>query len=313
MYYPKDFILTPKGLGFAVVASGLEEGRVLCFLRYHQTPTGWQKLGTTEANALLATQFPQYLYYSKQRDTACHAVPLEMIQQHFQPQQRLQQLLVDCPNDPVLETCVALARLLQAHGINGEMVGITGSLLIGAQHPASDLDLVFYDRTVFHQCRQLLPDLTAEHLLQPLTEPDWLQAYHRRDCELTYADYVWHEQRKANKAMFQGRKVDLSFVSHEQPTSESTHYQKQGAVTRTLQVLDDRWSFDYPAVFIVNADDVEQVVCYTATYSGQAIAGEWITVAGQLEIAANGHARIVVGASREAKDEYIKVVRTHDD
>lgn len=33
-YQAKDFVATDQGLIFAVVADGVEDGKVLCFLRY---------------------------------------------------------------------------------------------------------------------------------------------------------------------------------------------------------------------------------------------------------------------------------------
>ena len=41
MYLSKDFIETAEGLVFAVVDHRLEQGRVLCFLRYRKDGQGW--------------------------------------------------------------------------------------------------------------------------------------------------------------------------------------------------------------------------------------------------------------------------------
>jgi hypothetical protein len=68
-------------------------------------------------------------------------------------------------------------------------------------------------------------------------------------------------------------------------------------------------SFDYPANFQIVHPHIQTVVCFSATYNGQAQTGEWIEVAGQLEQAYDGQQRIVVGSSREARGEYIKVLR----
>jgi len=50
-YYPKDFIETKQGLVFAVVEQGLEQGKVLCFLRYIKEEASWIKVNTQEANS----------------------------------------------------------------------------------------------------------------------------------------------------------------------------------------------------------------------------------------------------------------------
>lgn len=306
-YAPKDFIATPEGLVFAVVAPELEDGKVLCCLRYRQTSNGWQKLETEQANSLLSYSYPQYLHHSKRKDTACHAVSLLHINQHFQPRERLQALLqtgvIKCP---VLQTCVAFVHLLQTQCIDSTYIGITGSLLINAQHAASDIDLVFYDRQIFAQTRACVRYLIDQNILHALNHDDWHAAYTRRQCELSFAEYVWHEQRKANKVMLHGRKIDLSLLINT-PESEA-QYQKAGTIHTVLQVTDDSLAYDYPAQFKVAAPDIDSVVCFTATYTGQAKIGEWIEVAGQVEVDATGRKRIVVGACREAYGEFIKVV-----
>jgi predicted nucleotidyltransferase len=63
MFNAKDFIETAEGLIFAVVEEGLEQGRVLCFLRYARHASGWKKYSTGQANSLLKSTFPEYLYY----------------------------------------------------------------------------------------------------------------------------------------------------------------------------------------------------------------------------------------------------------
>ncbi len=52
------------------------------------------------------------------------------------------------------------------------------------------------------------------------------------------------------------------------------------------------------------------MICFTATYSGQAQTGEWIEVSGQLEETDKGYQQIIIGADREAKGEFIRVIRS---
>lgn len=306
-YLAKDFIQTAEGLCFAVVKNGLEHGKVLSFLRYVVRASHWQKLNTEQANQWLTQQHPQYLHYSKPLDAQLHAVACEKITQHYQPKPRLQQLLQHPNPDPVVADLQALCRLLQTSGLDLTEVGITGSLLIGAQQVDSDIDLVFYCRDHFQQVRQLIAQLTAEHKFATLTAEDWYAAYARRDCSLTLTDYMWHEQRKYNKGLINKRKFDVSLVNLTDDTQ--VVYQKQGQITLIAQVSSDAQGFDYPATFQISHPHIQAVVCFSATYNGQAQTGEWIKVAGQLEQTNDGQQRIVVGSSREAHGEYIKVLR----
>jgi predicted nucleotidyltransferase len=303
----KDFIETAEELVFAVVMSTLEQGKVLCFLRYVTEDHLWKKLSTQQANTFLKQHYPQYLYYSPVLDAHLHAVPLEHIAVHHQPKQRLQQLLQSKHNDVIEADAVQLCDFLQANAVNMAQLGITGSLLIGAQHAESDIDLVCYQKQTFQQCRQVIKLLIEHGRLQDLSAADWQEAYSRRDCALSFADYVWHEQRKYNKAMINGRKFDLSFVSDHAP-SNTEIYQKCGAITLQCKITDDSGAFDYPAEFAVDADQIGTLVSFTATYTGQAMCGETIEVSGILEQDQHGVKRVVVGSSREAHGEYIRVI-----
>lgn len=304
----KDFIKTRQGLVFAVVADGLEYGKILCFLRYLNRHGQWQKVGTEQANAFLDEHFPEYLHYSTILDTHLHAVDEAQVVRHFQPQQVLQELLQAETADPVVVDLQNLCSLLRANHLDLGQFGITGSILVGMQNHVSDIDLVCYDRDTFHQARNIIQALIAKDQCQALNDDDWLSAYQRRACDFALDDYIWHEQRKYNKAIFNQRKFDLS-LSLPTCAADGRRFQKAGFVRIQAEVVDDSHGFDYPAEFVINHLDIASVVCFTATYVGQAKQGERIEAAGQLEMDAQGRRRVVVGSTREAIGEFIRVLR----
>jgi len=163
-----------------------------------------------------------------------------------------------------------------------------------------------YGRKLFHQLRNIIKKLMLADKLQQLDDDAWLISYQRRLCDLSYSDYVWHEQRKYNKALINHRKFDLNLLEHAE--LESLSYQKHGAIIIRAVVVDAQYAFDYPARFLIAHGKISEVVCYTATYTGQAEQGEMIEVSGQLEVSSNGQQRILVGSTREAQGEYIKVL-----
>lgn len=306
-YRAKDFIETRQGLLFAVVSDGLEQGKALCFLRYLKQDGVWRKLGSDEANAYLADKHPHYRHYSERLDAHMHAVAESDMVEHYRPQSALQALLQRETQDPVIRDLQALCGLFEANGLDLAHFGVTGSLLVGMQNHTSDIDLVCYQRESFHQARLIVQALIAKDQCQALNEDDWLTTYQRRACDFALDDYIWHEQRKYNKAMFNRRKFDLSLLTPEAETERQ--FRKLGRVEVQLEVDDDTLAFDYPAQFSVRHPSIGSVVCFTATYTGQAQAGERIVVAGQLEQDNLGGQRIVVGSNREAVGEFIKVVR----
>ncbi len=308
MFFSKDFIETAEGLIFAVVAQGTEQGKALCFLRYVKDDAEWKKVTTEPANTFLRQHHPEYLHYSPVLDAHLHAVSLGRIVKHHQPKQRLQQIMQANRPDAIERDLIKLCGLLQTQGLDLSQLGITGSLLVGVQKHSSDIDLVCYGRAVFHQCRKITRELIEQDHLQDLTDDDWQASYQRRSCELSFADYVWHERRKTNKAVINGRKFDLNFID-EAKNSEAHSYQKCGAITLQCSITDDTHAFDYPAEFKIDHEQFDTIVSFTATYTGQAVKGETVEVSGIVELTQLGVKRIVVGSSREAHGEYIKVIR----
>ncbi len=304
----KDFIETDEGLIFAVVENGLEEGKILCFLRYFLLNAQLQKVSTTQANDLLAEKYPQYLYYSPRKQAHCHAVPMDRVFVYHQPRTRLKNLLTDKAKDNVEQDLITLCHLFEKSGFNLDNMGVTGSILISAQNQNSDIDLVFYSRENFQQARKITQALIEQGNCFELSENDWQQSYDRRCCDLSYSEYVWHERRKFNKAVINQRKFDLSCVSVIKHNSKPLHYKKLTPIVLSVQVINDSLAYDYPAVFLIKHPQINAIVSYTATYTGQALAGEWVEVAGWLEQSNDGVKRIIVGSSREAGGEYIKVI-----
>jgi predicted nucleotidyltransferase len=306
-YQPKDFIETAEGLIFAVVTADLEDHRVLSFLRYRRTPGGCQKLSTRDADELLNSRYPHYIHYSKARDVTLHGVPHDLVAVHHQPRQRLREILLRAPCDGIEQKLQRLTALFAEQGLDTGEMGVTGSLLIGAQSKGSDIDLTFYRREAFNKARKIVKSLLQKQLLQPLDDALWRDAYERRGCSLTFDEYLWHEARKYNKAAIDQTKFDISLLTPER-WQDLLGYKKLKRCSLESLIADDQHSFDYPARYILDHPSVKEAICYTATYVGQAARGEQVAIRGQLEISAVGHLRIVIGSNREAADDYIKVI-----
>jgi uncharacterized protein len=314
-HLPKDFIETAEGLCFAVVQGGTEhcggQDKVLCFLRYLKRDPEknglWHKVSTEQANEFLRRHCPEYLYHSAILDAQLHAVATNRILRHHSPRQRLLQILHSQQRDKVEQDLYDLCLLFQQNDLDLAQAGVTGSILIGAQQRQSDIDLVFYDREIFHKARAITANLIDRQQLGGLGDKDWQEAYVRRSCALTNQEHVWHERRKFNKALIHGRKFDLNFVAG-QIHSDPAIYHKLGEITVQCKITEDWHSFDYPALYAINHETIGTVVCFIATYTGQAVVGETVEISGLLEQAEDGSKRIVVGSSREAPGEYIKVI-----
>ncbi|MGZ8217497.1 nucleotidyltransferase domain-containing protein [Methylomagnum sp.] len=307
IYLPRDFIETSEGFIFAVVDTCPEDGRVLCFLRYVRRDGRLRKLGTAAAQASLAAHAPAYLFTSKRLEASLHGVPTERIRRHYQPRERVRELLATSARDAIEAKAARWLRLMADHGLDLARLGLTGSLLLGAQTAASDLDFVIYGREAFFQARRLVHALIEAGELANLDEAAWREAYDRRGCALSFEEYLWHERRKFNKGLIDGTKFDITLTGEDAP-HDVEPVRKLGRTTLRAVVDDARHAYDHPAAYRLDHPDITEALSFTHTYAGQAEAGERIEIAGIVEETAAGQRRLVVGSSREAPGEYIRVL-----
>ena len=303
-YLPRDFIETNEGLFFAVVDGIVEEGKVLSLLRYG--PYG--KLKTDAANALLRESHPGYLYHSIRLDVDIHAVPIRSILRHHQPRKRVRDLLAHPPRDAIEAKLLNLLKLLMDDALPPDIFGVTGSLLIGRQTELSDIDLVIYGRENFLRALAKVRKLVKAGLLDELDTVAWRNAYDRRGCELSFEEYHWHAQRKGNMGVIEGTKFDLALGDEDTANQSLANWVKTGKAMIKARVLDDAYAFDQPARYAIDHPEIAEVLSFTQTYAGQAKTGETIEAAGNVEASEGGCKRLVVGSSREALGEFIRVV-----
>ncbi len=303
-YLPRDFIETAEGLVFAVVDGLPEDGKVLSFLRYGVTG----KVSTEAANTLLRERHPHYLHHSRRLDAKLHAVPIVKVLRHHRPRARVREILAFGAQDAIEQKLLRLLRLLISGGVPTEALGVTGSLLIRRQTPSSDLDLVIYGRENFFLTRRRVGTLIEEGQLDGLDEEAWHEAYQRRGCELSYEEFLRHERRKGNKGMMAGTKFDLALIVEDDELEPPAIWRKTGSAVICGRVMDDSRAFDQPARYIIDHPHIGEIYCFTHTYVGQALTGERVEAAGAVESSDDGRQRLVVGSSREAAGEFVRVI-----
>lgn len=309
-YLPKDYLLASNCYG-AVVSEDIEEEKVLVTIRYIRDESNQiKKLSFEEASKYLKRNKPEYLFYSKALDVQLHAVPIQDIEATYKPREAIHKLKDLSSPDTIQSAAIAAYEFLLSSGINSNVLGITGSVMLGFHNDNSDIDLVVYERESFHILRGFLAEQLQENKELALTESMWQDSYSRRECEISFDEYQFHEQRKYNKFCIQGVKVDLSLVLKEvEKVPEQGPFTKQERMTIQAEVVDDIYAFDLPARYYVEHEKLSEVVCFTATYMGQAFNGEKIEATGIVELDQEGNKRLVIGTSREAKQEYIKIIR----
>jgi predicted nucleotidyltransferase len=117
--------------------------------------------------------------------------------------------------------------------------------------------------------------------------------------------FLWHEKRKLNIGKIEGTVFNLLGVGERIELAVGVPVKR---VRIKCRVGDATQAFNLPSIYFVDHETVSEVISFTHTFAGQANEGEVIEVSGFLEKTSDGDFRIVVGTSREAEGEYIKVV-----
>ncbi|HOI58259.1 MULTISPECIES: DNA polymerase subunit beta [unclassified Methanoculleus] len=293
----RDFIEDREGCIYAV-SNYDNTDRVGCILRYVPDADGertgitgrrYRKYDFAESFAWIREHKPEYL-------DAVHRVPCCDVVRVYKPEEEI---------GKVAARNARVRRLLSRFDLPTGSFGCTGSLLCGLENAASDIDLVVYGDAWFAAQRQLR-HLVGAGVIPGMSTAMWRKVYDKRVPEISFEAFVLHEQRKWNRGEFEGTYFDLLYTRaygnlDAVPAGKGTVL---GRATIEATVTDASLSFDSPAVYAVDHDDVSRVLSFTHTYSGQALAGEVIEAKGVVE--EHGDERwLIVGTTREAKGEYI--------
>jgi len=319
----RDAIETKEGLFFSVVSYHHPEDRHIAFLRYYPSQKGarlkdgksYQKVESTDMSyEFLRSHHPYHVFRSNVTNSDLQCVPLDKTEKIFYPDHRLKEIR-KAPQDELENNVLEISDLFGE--IPLEKKGVTGSLLLGFHKPDSDIDFVIYGKENFRKAREILSEESS--IVRPLTKTEWQAAYEKRLKEappISFEEFLWHEERKYHKAALGKVPFDILFVrdhSEIEGKYSDLKFTKIGKFTGRFTVLDDSLAFDYPAIYKVSGEDenIKEVASYTHTYVGQAQKGEEIEVSGVLEEVngEDGYKRIIIGTTREALGEYIRVIK----
>ena len=293
----RDFIEDRDGCIYAV-SNYDNNDRIGCILRYVPELDGertslsghrYRKYDFVESFAWIREHKPEYL-------NMVHRVPHGDVARVYKPEEEIGR---------VTARNVRVRRLLSHFNLPPGSFGCTGSLLCGLENAASDIDMVVYGDAWFSAQRQLR-HLVGIGVIPVMSAGMWRKVYEKRVPEIPFEAFVLHEQRKWNRGEFEGTYFDLLYTRDygNLDAVPPGAGEVLGRATIEATVTDASLSFDSPAVYTVDHDEISRVLSFTHTYSGQALAGEVIEAQGVVE--QHGDERwLIVGTTREAKREYI--------
>lgn len=332
MSRPRDFVYTVDDLFFATTSYLHPEDRIIAFLRYIPDPEGersrdgrrYSKVDSKGAYHFLEENYPIYLYEAENLRKIILAVPDELIEEILTPTRRLREIMEEGPFDELLEKVLIIADAFHEEAsISYNDMGVSGSILPSLHDPKnSDIDFVIYGLENHRKALETFAQLKDQGPFKSLSGDYWLKVYKKRikDDSLSFEEFCWYEERKNNRGLVNGTLFDILATRSWDEIEGSwadTVYEPIGKIKIEARVYDAMAAFDNPAIYKVEDVriiegpnvDIDEVVSFTHTYAGQAKEGERIIAKGELEkyTGAREGYRVVVGTTREALNEYIKV------
>jgi hypothetical protein len=300
---------TVEKLIFAVKGLVHPPDRLIAYVRYLPDPAGNRiREGVNyrrvyhfnEQHQIIQTQYPAYLHDEPAFGICMQSVPVERIQQVYDPRVRLQDIYTCGPEDLLVENALALVSLLgQTANVPLENLGISGSLLYGLHHSTSDIDIVVYGETegrAVHQALRHLLDNSSESVY-PLNRDQLmaLHASHQPELPLTFADFARIQSRKVNEFFFKEFQCFIMFVKWPEQWGEryaDPSFEQLGSAKIRARVKEDRDSIFTPCRYLIEdvsfldgrpESDLKEIISFRGLFSDQARAGEWVLAKGSLE------------------------------
>lgn len=294
----RDFIVDSDQWLYAVAAYD-NESAAGCLLRYIPDPAGdrvgpdgirYRKVGFEEAFRLVQEMKPAY-------HGLVHRIPSSGISRVLKPDEQI--TAIAARDERVRE----LVRILD---LPPGSFGVTGSMLCGLDDQSSDIDGVVYGNW-FSLAQQRLRKGIEAGTIEGLDDDLWKTVYHKRVPDISFDEFIIHEQRKWNRGQIHGTYFDLLYSRGYEDLPGPL--MEKGIVVRrdTIEavVTDDTFAYDSPSFLGIDHPEISRILSFTHTYTGQAQRGERIEAKGVIE--QHGSERwLIVGTTREAAGESIR-------
>ncbi|HTX61777.1 MAG TPA: DNA polymerase subunit beta [Methanobacterium sp.] len=331
----RDFVYTIDDLYFATTSYLHPDNRIISFLRYVPDKDGervknnlrYSKVDTEQAYRFIRNNYNYYLFNSGSEQEMM-GVPTDKIREILRPEQRLKEIMENPENELLLKVIEVADFFHDQASISYKYMGVSGSILPGLYDPEhSDIDFVIYGlknhRNAVNTFDRLKDD--PDSPLKSIGDEFWNRIYEKRikDSTLGIEEFKWYENRKSNRGVVNGVLFDILATrdwNEIEGVYDGTTRQPLSTLKIECTIKDALAAFDNPALYkiedtiVVEGPDlqVDELASLTHTYAGQVKEGERIVAKGKLEKLTDKKTgksknRLVVGTTREALDEYIKL------
>ncbi|MFW9786652.1 MAG: nucleotidyltransferase domain-containing protein [Candidatus Thorarchaeota archaeon] len=290
------FIITVDNLIFEVKGIVHPRNRVVAYLRYVPTSSGYKKIyDLNERESYLQKNYPSYLWFSEPHGRVIQSVSSDKIKSILNPVDCLKSLQNRVGDISDLEeSSVNLAeKLIESTGIRWSDIGITGSQLVGVAKKDSDIDLVVFGERA---CRKFYSEL-----FQAITTIPGVTRYVGSLLD-EHVSFRWKahtklrpilreiEHAKILQGMFGGYHFFVRLVKTPKDFDQvfgDLSFQMRGQQFVSGSVIEDSESMFTPCEYLVVCDEIpnlRKLVSYRGRFTEQVSKGASFQAQGRLEL-----------------------------
>ncbi len=286
-------------------AKGIEHppGKVIAYPKYVPDPRGWRRDREGKRYRKLMTQEEQWKYL----ESCCRRylvddphiggrvpeIPLNSFDRVYDPIERARELIERRGRGKGIE--MDAADMLSDLGQESDLIGLSGSILVGLHGESSDIDLVVYGESSGRRVYEALRERIEEGKeYRRYTERDARVLYERRRKEtpLSWEEFLKQEERRILEGYFRNREYSIRLIKLG-ATYGSKMVRKVGRAKLILEILDGRDSIFTPCKYsvrtlsVIEGPDlgrkVEFIYSLRERFTEIALEGEIVEAEGEIE------------------------------
>jgi predicted nucleotidyltransferase len=305
----RDYLLDRAGIIFKVIGDVHPGSHWLGYVKYYPDPRGDRELfgQTYRQNTIVSKAFgiladrPECYVYSPAVGCVLTGVPREDVVTHYSCRQALAALhqapdLVD--GSPVSKDLLAIIGWVTEAGA-GDVIGVTGSFLVGACNARSDIDLVCYGPRGYEVAQQLFAERS---LINPYEGDTLTRLYIRRAKYMSGSsfDAIMRQESRKLQGLTAGAGAHINCEPLRADGDRTFHNVitcEVGAISVLARITDHAEGLATPSLYGIEVDTViestvdephvfarriTQLRSYLGAYTGAFRTGDTVYLSGRL-------------------------------